>query len=122
MPQKPLHAQRTLFTGNASSDAFLWVGGPGSFAVQGDMDGGTASLQVYLRTESGESGDAEGGTYATVTDNSSGDAAEVSGLTAESGMKSLSFNVPPCYMKVTMASSTSPTCVAVVSRDVVRSD
>lgn len=120
MPYPALITQRNVFDADGSTSAFYWGGGPGTLSAQGDQGGGTVSVQVYLRTEASESGDASGGTYATLTDALSSEAASVSGLSGESEMKSVAFSAPPCYMKLTLAGSSSPDFVAVVSRDIVR--
>lgn len=120
MPQRPFVTQRLVFSADGSSDAFYWGGGRGVLSAQGNQGGGTLSAMAYLRTESGESGDAEGGTYAIVTDEITGNAASISGLTAETGLSSVEFHLPPCYVKMTLAGSTSPAFVGVISRDIVR--
>lgn len=120
MPQKPLLTQRKVFSADGASDAFLWAGGPGSLSAQGDMGGGTLVLECYLRMESTESGDPESGTYATVTDSLTGNEVSIAGPAGEDDMEGVSFNLPTCYVRMRLSSSTSPDFVGVVGRDINR--
>jgi len=86
-----------------STDIVTWQGGPATFSVQGDLDGGTVYIKVAL-----DLAEETAARFANFADDL-GAAVSLSGTTDATDYRGVTVDLPQCNLFLTVVGGTSPT-------------